>query len=179
MDGFNHEQIIFYQPPPSGYKLPPNPQYHFVDPADVKPYLNMAKRYVLADDMFASQLDASFAAHQYLISGQADKAVNVPSGEWGCDGGSKDYVNTLTHRPEISGPNEHPCFDAPTIGSRLDTAGIGWRYYAPAVGDSGYFWSAYDAISSIRQGSEWSQRVLRLTALEVPDRRQGGQSANR
>jgi phospholipase C len=159
MDGFNREQIIFYQPPPSGYKLPRNPQYHFVDTADVKPYIHMAKRYVLADEMFASQLDASFAAHQYLISGQADKAVNVPSGEWGCDGGPKDYVSTLTHARKI-GPSEHPCFDAPTIGSELDTAGIGWRYYAPAVGDSGYFWSAYDAISSIRQGSEWSQRVF-------------------
>ena len=41
----------------------------------------MGKHYVLADEMYASNFDASsFISHQYIIAGQASSAVNYPDG---------------------------------------------------------------------------------------------------
>jgi phospholipase C len=53
-----------------------------------------------------------------------------------------------------------PCFDFQTLGDRLEAAGISWRYYAPVAGQSGYIWSALDAIRHIRMTPLWEQRVL-------------------
>ena len=38
-----------------------------------KPYFDMAHEWVLADQMFQSQLDESFVAHQYIIAAQAQR----------------------------------------------------------------------------------------------------------
>ena len=51
-----------------------NPQYSYVPHSETQPYFDMAKQYVLADKMFASNFDASsFISHQYIISGQAER----------------------------------------------------------------------------------------------------------
>ena len=51
----------------------------------------MGKHYVLADQMYASNVDASsFISHQYIVAGQASSAVNYPSSSWGCEGSSRD-----------------------------------------------------------------------------------------
>ena len=61
-----------------------NPQYSYVPHTETKPYFEMAKQYVLADQMYASNFDASsFISHQYIISGQAESAVNYPFGAVG------------------------------------------------------------------------------------------------
>ena len=69
---------------------PPNPQYVYVPHDDSKPYFDMAHEWVVADRMFQSQLDESFVAHQYVIAAQAQSAVDLPKGLWGCGGGSSD-----------------------------------------------------------------------------------------
>ena len=67
---------------------PRDPQYAYVPHDESKPYFDMAHEWVLADRMFQSQIDESFAAHQYIIAGQAQSSVNVPFlPEWGCNGG--------------------------------------------------------------------------------------------
>jgi phospholipase C len=56
--------------------------------------------------------------------------------------------------------NEFPCFDFTTVADSLEAAGVSWRYYAPVQGQQGYIWSALDAISHIRFGPLWTQRVV-------------------
>jgi phospholipase C len=69
-----------------------HPQYGYVPRSQIKPYWTMANQYVFADEMYASNFDASsFISHQYIISGQAEGAVDYPNGLWGCPGGSTDY----------------------------------------------------------------------------------------
>src|SRR5208282_4273666 len=48
---------------------PPNPQFMYVIPADVQPYLTMAQQYTFADHMFQTNQGPSFPAHQFIISG--------------------------------------------------------------------------------------------------------------
>ena len=50
----------------------------YVPHDETKPYFEMAHEWVFSDRTFASQLDESFVAHQYLIAAQAHDSVNVP-----------------------------------------------------------------------------------------------------
>src|SRR5690349_19399974 len=43
--------------------------YHYVDPAQIQPYWDIAQQWVLADAMFQTQGSGSFTAHQDLIRG--------------------------------------------------------------------------------------------------------------
>ena len=90
MDGWNHEPVS---------KLPPAPKnapYSYVPRNQITPYWSMARQYVLAAEMFASDLDGSFVAHQYAVAAYASHAVDFPlSTLWGCEGGPGDTVATL------------------------------------------------------------------------------------
>ena len=68
MNGFNNEQVYGS----------PGGQYSYVPHSESKPYWDMAHEFVLADRMFASQIDESFVAHQYIIAAQAQSSVDVP-----------------------------------------------------------------------------------------------------
>jgi phospholipase C len=152
MDGFDLE---------TGGGAPGYYAYERTKPADVRPYWDMARQYVLADNHFPSNLDASFVAHQYLIAAQAASAVDIPSSNWGCTQGS-DQIATITAQ-RTYGPSESPCFDYTTLADELDAAGLTWRYYAPAIAMSGGTWSAYQAVNHIfqyGQGPEWLANVI-------------------
>jgi phospholipase C len=152
MDGFDKES--------NGGK----PSYYPYERAlqsDVQPYWDMASQYVLFDNNFPSQLDASFVAHQYLIAAQADSAVDIPTAAWGCANGY-DQVKTITQQ-RTYGPYESPCFDYTTIADELDAKGLTWRFYAPQTTMSGGMWSAFQAINHIYQygnGPEWLANVI-------------------
>ena len=47
-----------------------------------------------------------------------------------------------------------------TLGDLLDQNGISWKYYSPPKGNPGYIWSTYDAISHIRNGSDWTNNIV-------------------
>ena len=67
------------------------------------PLFLMAKQYVLADQMYASNFDvSSFVSHQYIIAGQASHTVNYPESFWGCPGGSTDKAYTIDDQRKIS-----------------------------------------------------------------------------
>src|SRR5580700_2153395 len=71
MDGDNLNPLSCVQgatncPPPNP---PPNPQYQYVNAADVQPYYQMAEQYTLGDRMFQTNEGPSFPAHQFIISG--------------------------------------------------------------------------------------------------------------
>ena len=137
-----------------------NPPYSYVPHSETKPYFYLGMHYVLADEMYASNLDASsFISHQYIIAGQASSAVNFPSSAWGCPGGSTDYIYTISKDRQYGG--EIPmCFRNNTLGGEMDTAGLSWAYYASTVYGDGGIWSAYQNIEPIYNGPDWSKDVI-------------------
>jgi phospholipase C len=151
MDGWNNELATVGHPK--------NPAYSYVPQSETKPYWTIAKQYVLADRMFATNLDGSFVAHQYAVAAYASRAVDYPVSSWGCEGGPTDTVATLTDR-RAAGPNIPACFDNPTIGSEADRRGVTWRYYAGSVNGDGGLWSAYQADQKIYDGRDWKAKVI-------------------
>lgn len=134
--------------------------YTYIDPNDIKPYYTLAGQYVLADNFFTSHVDGSFVSHQYLIAAQSADAVNLPNGKWGCEA-TGVYVPTMTQQRTI-GPFETPCFTYKTLADELDAAGLSWHFYAPLVTQqsNGGQWSAYQAVSQIYHGPDWSKDVI-------------------
>ena len=134
--------------------------YHYVNPADIKPYYAMAQQFVLSDNYFTSHIDASFVGHQYLVAAQANHAVNIPSEAWGCDDSSgNDFVTTLNSDRTV-GPVESPCFTYKTLADELNAAGLTWHFYAPAITDPGGEWSALQASNQIYNGPDWKLDVI-------------------
>src|SRR5579871_3869297 len=156
MNGFNNEYT---------FGGPTNPQYVYVPHDESKPYFDMAHEWVVADNMFQSQLDESFVAHQYVIAAQAQGSVDLPYGPlWGCPGGPGDLVGTITQTRSLYGPYQQACFDYTTLGDELDKAALSWRFYAArygndAGGNSGT-WSAYQAVRHIFYGKDWKRDVI-------------------
>ena len=165
------------------------PQFGFVPSNEIGPYLQIAKQYVLADHMFQSNIDQSFAAHLYLVAGQAGRTVDIPNGNpWGCDAAENTAVRTLLDDRSLGAPR-FPCFDFRTLGDELDAVGRTWRYYAPHVDSSstwqrfrqfqrdqrlgpklpkqditfpdfGQNWTSYDAVAHVRYGPDWTTNVV-------------------
>jgi phospholipase C len=153
MDGFNLE----YSNGPGKY-----PQYVYVPHKQSKPYFDMAAEGVLADDMFQSQLDESFVAHQYIIAAQAAWSVDLPP-YWGCGGGKYNIISTITVARNEYGPTRKPCYDYTTLGDELDAAHLTWRFYASHYGSpdsgGGGEWSGYQAVRHIRFGPDWKNVI--------------------
>ena len=141
--------------------------YAYVDPAQITPYWAMAKQYVLADDMFPTENSGDFSSHQDLIRGSSAIAasqslIDFPShGPWGCD------AQNGTTTPVIDGTKyvkkgPAPCLTYSTLRDLLDAGKISWKYYAPPVFDGGLagaYWNAFDAVSAVRYGPEWTANV--------------------
>jgi phospholipase C len=143
-------------------------QIAYVPRSEAKPYWDIAAQNVLADRMFPSNIDSSFASHQYFIAAQAQRSVNnTAGGWWGCDGAPSDSVAVLSTSSRTIAGAQYPCFDYATLGDELDHAGISWRFYAPHLrGSGGYgtsggsIWSAYQAVRHVRFGADWSRNVI-------------------
>jgi phospholipase C len=171
MDAFDKEEV---EGAPQGIK---HAQYVYVPHKETKPYFDMAHEWVVADRMFASQLDESFVAHQYAIAAQAASSVNTPSQLWGCEGDPADLIATITLQRHLRGPAEHPCFDYETLGDELDGAKLTWRFYASAMGTGtsgiGFIWSAYQAVKHIYDGPDWKNDVITPNWKFITDVRAG------
>jgi phospholipase C len=143
----------------AGFGAPKNPAYAYVPRSEIKPYWDMAKQYVLADHMFASNLDGSFISHQYAVAAYASEAVDAPQSYWGCDGGPQDTLPTLTEQRTYGAPIV-ACFNNATIASEADAAGVSWRFYAGSITGDGALWNAYQADSPIYNGPDWTNDVI-------------------
>ncbi len=140
---------------------PAYPTYAYVPHSETKPYFAMGKQYVLADQMYASNFDASsFVSHQYIIAGQSESAVNYPWSSWGCPGGKYDEIETVDQQRNIPAGYEVVCWDPTTLGDELDNAGISWAFYTATVSGDFGIWSAYQAINHIYNGPDWNKDVL-------------------
>ncbi|MHB8178476.1 MAG: alkaline phosphatase family protein [Vulcanimicrobiaceae bacterium] len=174
LDGFDKEHTYgfvgsVYEPVP-GNQLTP---YSYVPRSQIQPYWTLAQGYTLADRMFQSNNGPSYPAHQYLIAGQSAFADEVPSaGPWGCDAPPGTTVPLLgPNGLDIPGP--FPCFNYETLADLLDTGGVSWRYYTPALTTTGGLFSAYDAIRHIRYGSDWNNNVISPETQVLSDVKSG------
>jgi phospholipase C len=149
MDGFDLES---WDP-----RLPQLAPYSHAPRVEVEPDWVIAQRYTIADEMFQSMTGNSYPAHQYLIAGQSDYAIGLPNspGVWGCDSPPGTTVPVLNANGKMV-PGPFPCFDYETLGDLLDAANIPWRYYTQTPT---YTWNAYDAISHIRYGNDWTKNI--------------------
>lgn len=170
MDGFN--QVKYYNSTRTEDSLP----YQYVNPADIKPYWDLASEWGLADEMFQTQGSESFTAHQDLIRGGTELTTseslidNPPYGNntWGCDSRAKTATSLITTSLKLEkdkGP--FPCSNVfPYYGSEyltlrdlMDEKYVSWKYYTPELGSSGAIWSAFDVIYPVRYGNEWGTNV--------------------
>ena len=180
-NGFNLETAQC-APQYPGCRIPSDPEYAYVPHSQTAPYFSMAKQYVLADEMYASNFDtSSFVSHQYIIAAQADATTNYPVSNWGCPGGPLDTVPRVSQNPPRGNPTPKPiraCFDYPTIGDELDAKGLSWAFYAANLGSQGSgnacggsdtlrpnyvetgIWSSYQAIKHICNGPDWNKDVF-------------------
>ena len=159
MNGFNYVWVGCGHS--SGPPCPiPHPQYAYVPQKETAPYFAMAKQYVLADQMYASNVDGSFVSHQYIIAGQGEKSVNFPLSAWGCDGGSSDTIPTIGSNRQIPDGYEQACFANTSLGEEADNAGVTWAYYTGAIGHDGQIYSAYQANKYVYYGSDWKNDII-------------------
>jgi phospholipase C len=159
---------------PTG-SCPPNAQFMYVNPADIQPYFALAEQYTFGDRMFQTNEGPSFPAHQFIISGTSAPsatsnlfaAENPNAGPAGCIAPSTETVAMIDPNG-VESTTQYPCFDHPTLTDFMDTAGVTWRYYAPAPGS---IWTSPDAINHICQpqtvgttltctGPDWVNNVL-------------------
>ena len=134
--------------------------YTQLQEADIPNYFAYARRFVLADNMFSSLTGPSFPNHLYTVGAQSNRAINNPNsnGVWGCDSPSNATVPLLND--DGTRTRVYPCFDFTTLADELQNAGLSWKYYAPSKGQSGYIWSALDAIDHIRNSDLWNTNVV-------------------
>jgi phospholipase C len=138
---------------------PANPQFQYVNPADVQPYLTMAQTYTFADHMFQTNQGPSFPAHQFIISGTsepspgsnmfvAENATGIPFAgmNTGCTSPASEYVYLIDPSGNESTKLQPPCPDHNTLLDVLDTANVSWRYYTPTAGS---LWTGPNAIQHI------------------------------
>ena len=130
---------------------PPNPQFMYVNPADVQPYFQMAEQYTFADRMFQTNQGPSFPAHQFIISGTSAPAASSnlfaaenmgSAGAAGCIAPPNQTV-AIINPAGVESSTMYPCFEHPTLTDLLDAANVTWRYYAPSAGS---IWTGPNAI---------------------------------
>jgi phospholipase C len=159
MTGFDRES---WQCGTPGFSSCPNsnPPYSYVPHSETQPYFDMGEQYVVADQMYPSNLDgSSFISHQYIIAAQAEAAVNYPA-IWGCEGGSGNFVQKIGPQRQIPDGRELPCFNDLSLGQEADKAGVTWAYYTSPNHTSGWLWDAYQANQYVYNGSDWNNDVI-------------------
>jgi len=172
MDGFNLEGG-------GDGKLAGTAPYQYIDPKQVAPYWDIAKSYVLADEMFSTQGSGSYTAHQDLIRGGtelngSESIIDFPShAPWGCDAPKNTTTAVLTVQTQKYLPDggPFPCLKYATLRDLLDAKGVSWKYYSPPVkiGHSGALWNAFDSIRAVRYGGEWKANVTRSSGAIFSD----------
>ena len=161
---------------------PANPQFMYVNPADVQPYFQMAEQYTFADRMFQTNQGPSFPAHQFILSGTSAPTATshlfaadnpaLPSNPSpnvvGCIAPPTEIV-PLINPAGIESSSIYPCFEHATLTDLLGSANITWRYYTPSAGS---IWTAPNAIQHMCgpnvpppnatkcTGSDWTNNVV-------------------
>src|SRR5580692_6979161 len=130
MDGADLIPCDIPTPCPSSL-LPPNPQFKYVEPSDVQPYLQMAQQYTFGDRMFQTNQGPSFPAHQFIISGTSaptatstlfaaenPNILTVPTGCLSPPGETVKLIDPSGNEGD-NAPTS-PCYEHPTLTDLLD-----------------------------------------------------------
>jgi phospholipase C len=142
--------------------------YAYVDPAQINPYWAMAKKYVLADNMFPTENSGDFSSHQDLIRGSSaidahSSVVDFPThGPWGCDAQKGTTTPLVNDSGQYIQKGPYPCFTYSTLGDLLNKQHVTWKYYTPQLftgGLAGSYWDPFDAIAAVRNGPEWTTNI--------------------
>ena len=166
MDGFTHW---------GRYKYIHSAAYAYVERSEVATYWDIAKQYVLADEMFPTEFGPSWTAHLTLVAGTdsikpklaladfADEGSNCKA-----PGGAKTTtVDESRVVRRASGP--YPCLNQfNTMAQDLDTAGISWKYYVP-VKLKAFIWSPFAAIKYVYDGADWDNNIIRPQTQVLQD----------
>ncbi len=171
----------------NGSHCPANPQFKYVNPADVAPYFYLATHYGFANRMFQSNQGPSLPAHQFILGGTSQPtatslffASDNPTGNANANG--CDAKNTT--RIKLVGPNRmtssmYPCFEHATLTDLIDSPpkgarkGISWRYYTPSEGS---IWTAPEGIRHMCvpsgnpptcNGPDWTNGKISLNPAQV------------
>jgi phospholipase C len=163
-----------------GEKTGPDEAYAFVRQSLIVPYWDMAKQYVLADEMFPTEFGGSFTGHLTLVAGTDDLTttraeVDFPSKPPDdCDsppGTKSSYLDPQRHVHRFQGP--FPCFDEwNTMAEELDDAGVSWKYYATKLLDGG-LWEPYEASKYVRYGPDWRNDIIAPQSQVLQDAANG------
>ncbi|MGO8795277.1 MAG: alkaline phosphatase family protein [Candidatus Sulfotelmatobacter sp.] len=137
---------------------PQPPQFVYVTPADVAPYLQMAQTYTFGDQMFQTNEGPSYPAHQFILGGTSEPWVGsglfvsenpayVTGTTAGCIAQSTTTVKAIDASgvETAAGSNMYLCTEHETLTDEMDAANppVSWRYYAPSAGS---IWTAPTAI---------------------------------
>jgi phospholipase C len=161
---------------------PRYPQFKYVDPQDVWPYLSMAAAYGFANRMFQSNRGPSFPAHQFILSGTSQVsaasplfASENPHGHprgAGCAAPSEARVRVIDPAG-VESRFVFPCFEHQALTDLLDRhrPPISWRYYTPSPNS---IWTAPNAIRHICRpsdrrctGRSWTNGSIDLEPSDV------------
>jgi len=155
MDGANNILCS----PENGTVCPTNPQYMYVIPTDVAPYITMAQQYTFGDQMFQTNEGPSFPAHQFIFGGTSAITATSPyfasenltgGGTAGCIATAGTTVEQISPQG-IESPGPYPCYDRMAMSDLLDAQKVTWRYYAPTAGS---IWTAPDALQNLCQAKQ-------------------------
>jgi phospholipase C len=137
--------------------------YSYVDQAQLAPYYAMASQYVLADEMFPTEIGPSYTAHLTLIAGTDNLSNKTALADFpshppeDCDappGTESTYIDRQRVLHWRTGP--FPCYTQfRTMADTLDAAGISWKYYLEKVMNGG-IWAPFEAIHDVRYGPDWN-----------------------
>lgn len=159
MDGFGNEA--------SGF----NYAYSVFGEDQIPNYYTWAREYAISDHFFASVGGPSYPNHYYFIAGQAGGVIDNPENietrtlddgsrfkSWGCDAVGED-VYVFVKDPKGNLTKHDTCFNYRTVGEQLNEVGVDWAYYSASPGQTGYFWNAYNGISSVFHSDLWEQHM--------------------
>jgi phospholipase C len=181
MDGADKIPVTVTCPGETTLCPPANPQFFYVQAADVNPYFQIAEKYTFGDRMFQTNQGPSFPAHQFIISGTsaptasshsfvAENSGGIPNafGDAGCTSPPAEFV-FLINPAGLETEKIYPCTDHPTLTDELNAAGISWMYYTP---NAGVIWTGPNAIehmcgpnnpppnATACVGSDWTNHVV-------------------
>jgi phospholipase C len=165
MDGFSRF--------PTSRQWGPYPAYTYVERSLIAPYWDIAKQYVLADEMFPTEWGGSFTGHLMLVAGTdnikqspSEAEIDNPTAGRDCDSppGTKSSYVTSEQKVEMNkGP--FPCFDQwNSIAEVLDSAGVSWKYYATKTLGAG-IWEPFEAMRYVRYGPDWANIIAPQTKI--------------
>lgn len=143
--------------------------------SDIPNYWRYADAFTLMDHFFSTINGPSFPNHLVTVAGTSHNTDDNPlyntHHSWGCDSGK--YTTVGAANPHTGQTYRiFPCFNITTLPDLLQKKGISWKYYSPGKFQSGYIWSALDAIKHVRYSKLWHTNVV-PTADFVNDARDG------